>query len=192
MSTAKQRTSPNPSVLTGRKIGRKFDKEEEEGRKKMEHIVRKKEVSSKKKRTTYLLGPESETPPVSPRSSSTKPAGSSSWSASSPGSAEAMHTPVGSSGRGEGDQGSQDFCKGVDILQTLCAQNCQTAAYNCTAEIAEGNLNSEGGKTTAPLDTDLQTNGKDRIICNLDTAASLATEHQCQDGCNSQGGLQAK
>ena len=81
---------------------------------------------------------------------------------------------------------------GDDIFPTLCAQNCQTAAYICTAEIAEGTLNSEGGKTTALLDTDLQTNGKDRIICNLDTAASLATDHQCQDGCNSQGGLQAK
>ena len=103
-----------------------------------------------------------------------------------------MHTPGGSSGRGEGDQGSQDIFKGDDIFPTLCAQNCQTAAYICTAEIAEGILNSGGGKTTALLDTDLQTNGKDRIISNLDTAASLATDHQCQDGCNSQGGLQAK
>jgi hypothetical protein len=56
----------------------------------------------------------------------------------------------------------------------------------------EGNLNSGEGKTTALLDTDLQTNGKDRNISNLNTAASLATDHQCQDGCNSLGGIASK
>ena len=157
----------------------------------MEHIVRKHENTSKK-RTTYLLGPESETSPVPPRSSSSEPAGASRWSPSSPGSAEAVHTPGGSSGRGEGDQGSQDIFKEDINTPTLCEQNCQTAAYICTAEIVEGILNSGGGKTTALLDTDLQTNGKDRKLSNLNTAASLATDHQCQDGCNSQGGLQAK
>ena len=101
-----------------------------------------------------------------------------------------MHTPGGSSGRGEGDQGSQDIFKEDINTPTLCEQNCLTAAYICTAEIVEGNLNSGGGKTTALLDTDLQTNGKDRKLSNLNTAASLATDHQCQDGCNSQGGLQ--
>jgi hypothetical protein len=136
--------------MTGSKLGRKFDNEEEEGRKKMEQIKKKKEDISKK-RTKYLLGPESETSPASPRSSSSEPARSSRWSPSSPGSADAMQTPGGSSGRGEGDKGSQDNFKGV-IVPTLYELNCQTAAYICTANIWEGNLNSGEGKTTALLD----------------------------------------
>ena len=143
-----------------------------------------------RKRTTYLLGPESETFPVPPRSSSSEPAGASRWSPSSLGSAEAVHTPGGSWGRGEGDQGSQDTSKEDINAPTLCEENCLTAAYICTAINLEGSLNSGGGKTTALPDTDLQTNGKDRSLSNLNTAASLATDHQCQDGCNSQGGLQ--
>jgi hypothetical protein len=146
MTTAKPGTSPNSSILTGSKLGRKFDnKEEEERRRKMEHIRKKKEDTSKK-RTTYLLGPESETSPVPPRSSSSEPTGSSRWSPSSPGSAEALHTPEGSSGRGEGDQGSQDIFKGDINSPTLCEQNCQTAAYICTANIVEGILNSGDGR----------------------------------------------
>ena len=95
MITTKLRTPPQSSIVTGSKLRRKFDNEEEEGRrKKMEQIRRKKEDISKK-RTTYLLGPESETSPASPRSSFSEPAGSSRWSPSSPGSADALQTPGG-------------------------------------------------------------------------------------------------
>ena len=183
-------TPPISSILTGRMLGRKLDRKEEEGRgRKMKHNVRKQE-NTRKKRTTYLLGPESETSPVPPRSSSSEPARASRWSQSSSGCAEARHTPGCSLGKSKGDQGSQDIIKEDINSPTLHVQNCMTAAHICTARTWEGSLNSGGGKTTALPDTDLQTNGKDASLSNLNTAVSLATEHQCHDGCNSQGGLQ--
>ena len=190
LTTATPRTPPISSILTGRMLGRKLDRKEEEGRgRKMKHNVRKQE-NIIKKRTNYLPGPESETSPVPPRSSSSEPARASRWSQSSSGCAEARHTPGCSLGKSKGDQGSQDIIKEDINSPTLHVQNCMTAAHICTARTWEGSLNSGGGKTTALPDTDLRTNGKDASLSNLNTAASLATEHQCQDGCNSQGGLQ--
>ena len=171
-----------------RKFGRKFDieDEEEDRRKKTQQIVRKNE--DMKRKTTYLQGPESEASPAPPRASSSKPARSAGWSASSPGSKESLQTPGGSSGRGEGAKGSQVNLKGL-IFQPLHGMNCQTAAYSCTANFGEGVLKSGEGKTTALPDSATADQWEGRITYNPNTAASLAKKHPSHDGCNSQWGI---
>jgi hypothetical protein len=188
--TTKIQTPTQSRIMSGSKLGRKFDidGEEDRGRKKMQHIAMKKE--DKKKRTTYLLGPESETSPAPPKSSSSEPARSACWSTSSTGGTEALQTPGGSSGRGEGDKGSQDNLKGTSLFSPLYELNCQTAAYIFMANFVKGTLNSGEGKTTALPDNGPTDQWEGRTCCNLNTAASLDIQHQCHDGCNSQGGLQ--
>ena len=56
MTTAKPRTPPQSSIMTGSKLGRKFDNEEEEGRrKKIKQIIKKKEDISRKRTTLTSL-----------------------------------------------------------------------------------------------------------------------------------------
>ena len=131
------------------------------------------------KRMFYLLGPESEASPAPPvSSSSSRSARSACWSASSTGRTQPSQTPECSSGRGEEGRGSQDNLKSngkLSLISTLHAWNCRTAAYVCTGNLLEGNLNFGMGKTTALPEGKLTDQWESRIIGNLNEAASLAT-----------------
>ena len=88
-------------------------------------------------------------------------------------------------------KGLQATDKGLTLfrhLEIIMDANCRTAAYACTAGVGEGNLNYCGEKTTSVSVTCTCDQWESRKEDNLTTAASLASGHPSQDGCNSLGG----
>ena len=101
---------------------------------------------------------------------------------------ESSPTPVSRKGRETGGKGSQAIYEG-DNQAFYGNISYETTPYNCTGFVG-ANSNVGGGKTTAQSYLERTDQWEARRADNPREAALLATHHQSQDGCNSQGGLQ--
>ena len=197
-----ERMRTSAERLTGIEENDKDDKEDEdedkegrekEGRKKLELLImitkKKKEYQNNGKKNTHRQAADLETSPVSPIPASPGKSSAETCSASSMGASESSPSPVRRKGRGAGGRGSQAINIKGDNHAFYGKISCETAPYNCAGFVGD-NSTVGGGKTTALSCLILTDQWEGRRADNPREAALLATHHQSQDGCNSQGGLQ--
>ena len=196
-----ERMEIQAGILSGIEENDEDDKEDEDkeertkkGRKKLKLLItqRKKEereYQKNRKKNTYQQAADLETSPMSPIPASPGKSSAETCSASSMGASESSPSPVRRKGRGAGGRGSQAINIKGDNHAFYGKISCETAPYNCAGFVGD-NSTVGGGKTTALSCLILTDQWEGRRTDNPREAALLATHHQSQDGCNSQGGLQ--